>query len=68
MYVLWIFCRTDVYQKLVTFGTGYFKGRKDVQGNTNARYLEIILNYLQLVGMLASFAVKFRATELFLHW
>lgn len=60
------FCRTDVYHSL--FGTGYGKGGIDVQGNTNARYLEIILNHLQLVGMLASFAVKFRATELFLQW
>jgi len=62
------FCRTDVYQKLVTFGTDYGKGGTDVQVNTNARYLEIILNHLQLVGMLASFAVRFRAPELFLQW
>lgn len=62
------FCRTGVYENLVTFGTGYGKGGIDVQGNTNARYLEIILNHLQLVGMLASFAVKFRVTEPFLQW
>lgn len=49
-----IFCNTDVYQKLVTFGTGYGKGGIDVQANTNARYLEIILNHLQLVEILAS--------------
>jgi hypothetical protein len=67
--MFWIFfCRTDLYQKLVTFGTACGKGGIDVQGNTSARDLEIILNHLQLVGMLASFAVKFRATELFLQW
>lgn len=68
--MLWIFFfgRTDVYQKLVIFGTDYDKGGIDVQVNTNAKYLEIILNHLQLVGMLASFAVRYRATELFLQW
>jgi hypothetical protein len=55
-------------EQVSTFGTGCGKGGIDVQVNTNARYLEIILNHLQLVRILASFAVKFRATELFLQW